>query len=53
MCALIILNDGLLASASIGDDNSLFEPIHGSYPQAKGKDIAKTAKDPMYPIANP
>ena len=31
---------GLLASASIGDDNALFEPIHGSYPQAKGKDIA-------------
>jgi 3-isopropylmalate dehydrogenase len=31
---------GLLASASIGDENSLFEPIHGSYPQAKGKDIA-------------
>lgn len=31
---------GLLASASIGDRYSLFEPIHGSYPQAKGKDIA-------------
>lgn len=31
---------GLLASASIGDDNALFEPIHGSYPQAKGKGIA-------------
>ncbi|MEM8927570.1 MAG: 3-isopropylmalate dehydrogenase [Bacteroidota bacterium] len=31
---------GLLASASIGDENALFEPIHGSYPQAKGKDIA-------------
>jgi len=31
---------GLLASASIGDKNSMFEPIHGSYPQAKGKDIA-------------
>ncbi|MEM9000851.1 MAG: 3-isopropylmalate dehydrogenase [Bacteroidota bacterium] len=31
---------GLLASASIGEENSLFEPIHGSYPQAKGKDIA-------------
>ncbi len=31
---------GLLASASIGDKNALFEPIHGSYPQAKGKDIA-------------
>lgn len=31
---------GLLASASIGDENALFEPIHGSYPQAKGKDMA-------------
>ncbi|OSY88079.1 3-isopropylmalate dehydrogenase [Tenacibaculum holothuriorum] len=31
---------GLLASASVGKTNALFEPIHGSYPQAKGKDIA-------------
>ncbi len=31
---------GLLASASIGDKYALFEPIHGSYPQAKGKGIA-------------
>lgn len=31
---------GLLASASVGDDSALFEPIHGSYPQAKGKNIA-------------
>ncbi|MFP2994936.1 3-isopropylmalate dehydrogenase [Spongiivirga sp. MCCC 1A20706] len=31
---------GLLASASIGDDSALFEPIHGSYPQAKGQNIA-------------
>lgn len=31
---------GLLASASLGSKNALFEPIHGSYPQAKGKDIA-------------
>ncbi|MFD0862473.1 3-isopropylmalate dehydrogenase [Sungkyunkwania multivorans] len=31
---------GLLASASVGDKSALFEPIHGSYPQAKGKDIA-------------
>jgi 3-isopropylmalate dehydrogenase len=31
---------GLLPSASIGTDNALFEPIHGSYPQAAGKDIA-------------
>lgn len=31
---------GLLASASIGEKFSLFEPIHGSYPQATGKGIA-------------
>ncbi|MFD0964875.1 3-isopropylmalate dehydrogenase [Pseudofulvibacter geojedonensis] len=31
---------GLLASASTGNDKALFEPIHGSYPQAKGKGIA-------------
>ena len=31
---------GLLASASIGNHAALFEPIHGSYPQAKGKNIA-------------
>ena len=31
---------GLLPSASIGNDSALFEPIHGSYPQAAGKDIA-------------
>jgi 3-isopropylmalate dehydrogenase len=31
---------GLLPSASIGEKNALFEPIHGSYPQAKGKNIA-------------
>ncbi|MCF6213028.1 MAG: 3-isopropylmalate dehydrogenase [Flavobacteriaceae bacterium] len=31
---------GLLASASIGYHTALFEPIHGSYPQAKGKNIA-------------
>ncbi|MDD4820775.1 MAG: 3-isopropylmalate dehydrogenase, partial [Flavobacteriales bacterium] len=31
---------GLLPSASVGEHTSLFEPIHGSYPQAKGKDIA-------------
>lgn len=30
---------GLLPSASIGE-KALFEPIHGSYPQAAGKDIA-------------
>ncbi len=31
---------GLMPSASIGEHTSLFEPIHGSYPQATGKDIA-------------
>jgi len=33
---------GLLPSASVGINGSiaLFEPIHGSYPQAAGKDIA-------------
>jgi 3-isopropylmalate dehydrogenase len=31
---------GLLPSASVGKSNALFEPIHGSYPQAAGKDIA-------------
>ena len=31
---------GLLPSASVGNKTALFEPIHGSYPQATGKDIA-------------
>lgn len=31
---------GLLASASVGEKYAMFEPIHGSYPQAKGKNIA-------------
>ena len=31
---------GLLASSSVGKGNALFEPIHGSFPQATGKDIA-------------
>lgn len=31
---------GLLPSASIGTETSVFEPIHGSYPQAAGKNIA-------------
>ena len=31
---------GLLPSASVGNKVALFEPIHGSYPQAAGKDIA-------------
>jgi 3-isopropylmalate dehydrogenase len=31
---------GLLPSASVGERVSLFEPVHGSYPRAAGKDIA-------------
>lgn len=31
---------GMLPSASVGSDVALFEPIHGSYPQAAGKNIA-------------
>lgn len=31
---------GMLPSASIGGKVSVFEPIHGSYPQAAGKNIA-------------
>lgn len=31
---------GLLASASVGKEKALFEPIHGSYPQGAGKGIA-------------
>ncbi|MCX2744415.1 3-isopropylmalate dehydrogenase [Mangrovivirga sp. M17] len=31
---------GLLPSASVGDSTALYEPVHGSYPQAKGKNIA-------------
>lgn len=31
---------GMLPSASVGSGTALFEPVHGSYPQAAGKDIA-------------
>lgn len=31
---------GLLPSASIGESTPVFEPIHGSWPQAAGKNIA-------------
>lgn len=31
---------GMLASASVGEKYAMFEPIHGSFPQAKGKGIA-------------
>ena len=29
-----------MPSASIGDKTAVFEPIHGSYPEAAGKNIA-------------
>ncbi len=31
---------GMLPSASVGEGHALFEPIHGSYPQAAGRNIA-------------
>ena len=31
---------GLLPSASTGEHTPVFEPIHGSWPQAKGQNIA-------------
>jgi len=31
---------GMVPSASVGVKTSLYEPIHGSYPQAKGQNIA-------------
>ena len=31
---------GLMPSASVGTENALFEPIHGSFPQATGLGIA-------------
>ena len=31
---------GMLPSASVGGECALYEPIHGSYPQAAGKNIA-------------
>jgi 3-isopropylmalate dehydrogenase len=31
---------GLMPSASVGDTVGLYEPIHGSYPQAAGKNLA-------------
>ncbi len=38
--AVITGSIGLLPSASIGEKYGLYEPIHGSYPQAAGKNIA-------------
>ena len=31
---------GMLPSASVGNGTALFEPIHGTFPKAAGKDIA-------------
>ena len=31
---------GLMPSASVGSKNAVYEPIHGSYPEATGKKIA-------------
>lgn len=39
-CNVLIGSAGLLPSASIGAEHAMFEPIHGSYPQAKDKNIA-------------
>ena len=38
--SVLVGSIGLLPSASIGLDNAMFAPFHGSYPQAKGKNIA-------------
>lgn len=38
--SVIAGSPGMLPSASVGDGVALFEPIHGAYPQAAGKDIA-------------
>lgn len=38
--SVIIGSMGLLPSASVGNENAMFSPFHGSYPQAKGKNIA-------------
>ncbi|PVX52294.1 3-isopropylmalate dehydrogenase [Balneicella halophila] len=38
--AVITGSLGLLPSACIGEHTSLFEPIHGSYPEGAGKNIA-------------
>lgn len=31
---------GMLPSASVGDETALFEPVHGSFPEGAGKNIA-------------
>ncbi len=35
---------GLMPSASVGSEVSLFEPIHGSYPQAAGKEYCQSSR---------
>lgn len=40
LASVITGSIGMLPSASVGGKNGLYEPIHGSYPQAKGLDIA-------------
>lgn len=40
LASVITGSIGMLPSASVGGKSGLFEPIHGSYPQAKGLDIA-------------
>lgn len=39
-CSCISGSMGLLPSASLGEHTPLFEPVHGSWPQAAGKNIA-------------
>jgi len=39
---------GMLPSASVGLQTSVFEPIHGSYPQAAGKNIANPQATILY-----
>lgn len=38
--AVISGSMGLLPSASLGEKTPLFEPVHGSWPQAAGRDVA-------------
>ncbi len=38
--SVIVGSIGLLASASIGDEHAMFEPIHGAYTKAANKGIA-------------
>ena len=40
LAAAVAGSMGILPSASLGSGHSLFEPVHGSYPQAKGRNIA-------------